>query len=109
MNKLNFIWALPALLLLSIVVGALGGDTVHYQCKYVDSVEVKVADHEKYADAAYAIHYSDGTVGADTTLGSNAPLGLDRGAVCKTIFEWGFPYSATNRNIADESSVKETK
>lgn len=98
--------ALPALALFAVFVGLIGGNTSQYQCKYVEKVEVLVADHEKYTDAAYAIHYSDGTIGADNNIGSNGPVGLSRGAVCRTVFNWGFPFSWTNRGVTDESVVR---
>lgn len=106
--KVLAILALPILFVLSVAVSALGGNTAHYQCKYVESVKVAVADHEKYTDAAYTIQYSDGTVGAVNTLGEyDGAQGLKQGAVCKTVFNWGFPYSGTNRNVTDQSAVRE--
>lgn len=106
MNKLNFLWGIPALFLSSVVVGALGGNTIHYQCKYVDKVEVRVADHEKYATALYTIKYSDGTTGVTSDVDNSGPVGISKGTACKTVFNYGFPYQFTNHKIADESQVK---
>jgi len=106
MNKLNFLWTFPALFIVSVFVGLVGSHTTHYQCKYVKDVEIKVPDHEKYASAVYAIHYSDGTVGVDDMFGYNGPQGVDRGTLCRTVLQWGWPYSGTNRDIKDESTVK---
>jgi hypothetical protein len=109
MNKLNYLWAVPTLFVASVIVGALGGDTTHYQCKYVNSIEVKVSDTSKYGDAAYLVHYSDGTIGGTSSLrgdDTNAPDGIENGVVCQTVFNWGWPYSFSNRDINNESLVK---
>lgn len=109
MNKLHFLWSIPALFLASVIVGALGSNTIHYQCKYVTSVTTEVPDTQKYATALYVIHYNDGTQGATSDIDNSGPSGVDRGSACKTVFNWGFPYSGTNRNIVDQSSVKGDK
>lgn len=108
MKRYNFLWALATLLFLSFLVSAFGSHTVHYQCKYVQGVEIKVSDHEKYASAVYAIHYSDGTTGVTNSLDTQGDLeGIKRGAACKTVLDFGWPYQATNRNVTDQSSVRE--
>lgn len=102
MNKINYLWAIPALLALSVLMGIFGSETTKYGCKYVDRIEVKVADTEKYADAVYVLHFKDGTTGASNSLGRDSgPQGIHRGEVCKTVFQWGWPYSFTNRDVKD--------
>lgn len=90
----------------SVVVSFLGSRTIHYNCKYVNKMNVLVADHEKYMSAAYEIDYNDNTKGYVSALDEYAAQGIDRGAVCETVWSWGFPYNFTNRNINDESSVR---
>lgn len=110
MNKIKYLWALVWVLLFllaaSVFRSAVGSETVSYQCKYITSVDVLVKDHEKYATALYALNYSDGTKGVTSDVDVFGPKGSERGVACKTIFQWGFPYEFTNRNVTDESSVR---
>lgn len=106
MRKVQYLWALPALFLISVFVGALGGNTVNYQCKYIDNITPIVQDHGKYDTALYTIKYSDGTTGATSDIDNDGPRGAHSGTTCKTVFNYGFPYKSTNHNVVDESQVK---
>ena len=92
----------------SVIAGALGSHTDAYNCKYVTEAKVLVQDHEKYASAAYEIKYDDGTRGYVDDLDIDAPSGLKFGSACDTMFQWGFPFEWTNREVKVEPVVKES-
>lgn len=103
----SVVYAVLTILVVSVVAGALNGHTEHYDCKYIISGKVLVQDHGKYDDAYYEVSYSDGTKGYTNAVGSlyNGDEWAT-GSSCQIIFQWGAPFSMTNRYVDAQSIVK---
>lgn len=106
-SKIAFtIAVIVALVIIGFFAALFGNHTTHYNCKYVDGVKVLVADKGKYDSALYELDYSDGTKGVTSDVDYETD-GAERGTVCQTVFQWGFPLQGTNRNVKDEPIVRE--